>query len=172
MTRLDTDTSGVVIVAKNQLAASKFSALLEKREVKKEYIAVCLGKITEDSGEITYNIHRPDKNSVLRCAVPENTVGENAKTLYTVLKKCDIATLVKLDLITGRTHQIRVHMNAIGHPVLSDTLYSVLSDHIKRQALHAHTVSFIHPFTNENVTVSCPLFPDMEECISSIFGEV
>ncbi len=172
MTRLDSDTSGVVITAKNQLAASKFSRLLEKREVEKEYIAVCLGKINENSGEITYNIHRPNKESILRYAVPENTMGETAKTIYTVLKRSENATLVKLNLITGRTHQIRVHMKAVGHPILSDTLYSVSSEYIQRQALHAHKISFLHPFTNEKINISCPLFPDMEQCINSIFGEV
>ena len=168
LTRLDLDTSGVVIVAKNQLAANEFSKLLIKRTVKKEYTAVCLGKIADGEGTITLPIIRPDERSILR-DVGEN--GEEAITEYKVLKTCDKASLVSVSPITGRTHQIRVHMKAIGHPVFGDTLYSLPDPLIDRQALHASKITFIHPFTKETVSVECPLFDDMKSCISKLFGD-
>lgn len=168
LTRLDLDTSGVVIVAKNQLAANEFSKLLISRQVKKEYTAVCLGKITPEQNEISLPIYRPDPFSIVR-ATGEN--GEEALTLYRVIKSTENHSLVSVFPITGRTHQIRVHMKAIGHPVLADTLYSVPSPLIDRQALHAFKVNFVHPFTHKEISVECPLFDDMQGCISTIFGD-
>lgn len=167
LTRLDLDTSGVVIVAKNQLAANEFSKLLIAREVKKEYTAVCLGKIPE-RGVVNARISRPDPKSILRLAGEE---GEEAITEYNVIKVSDTATLVSVFPVTGRTHQIRVHMKYLGAPVLGDTLYSVPSDLIDRQALHATRVTFIHPFTKKTISVTCPLFDDMKNCIKSLFGD-
>ena len=167
LTRLDLDTSGVVIVAKNQLAANEFSKLLIAREVKKEYTAVCLGKITDD-GIVTARISRPDPKSIVRLAGVE---GEEAITEYKVIKSCDTATLVSVFPITGRTHQIRVHMKYLGSPVLGDTLYSDASDLISRQALHASRITFVHPFTKKTISVTCPLFDDMKSCIKILFGD-
>ncbi len=171
LTRLDLDTSGAVILAKNQLAANEFSKMLISRNVDKEYLAVCLGKIEQDAGCIDYGIRRVDKRGILRQAVLDAKDSEEAVTYYKVLKRSDEATLVSLSIPTGRTHQIRVHMKAISHPVLSDTLYSTASEHIARQALHAHRITFTHPFTKKTISVSCPLFEDMRECIKKLFGE-
>ena len=172
LTRLDLDTSGVVIVAKNQLAANEFSKELIARKVKKEYTAVCCGKIIEENGTIAYPIIRPDSRSIKRVALTEkDACGEEAITEYKVIKSSDNATLVSVSPITGRTHQIRVHMKALGHPILSDTLYSEPSPLISRQALHASKITFCHPFTKKTISVLCPLFSDMSECIRLLFGE-
>ncbi len=172
LTRLDLDTSGAVIIAKNQLAANEFSKLLISRSVKKEYIAVCHGKIDADEGEITYRIHRPDKKSIIRETTDDTNLGEEAITLYHVIKKSEDYSLVLANIITGRTHQIRVHMKALSHPIVGDTLYNTPSEIVARQALHAFRISFTHPFTKKTISVRCPLFEDMEMCIRSLFGEI
>lgn len=167
LTRLDIDTSGAVIVAKNQLAANEFSKLLINRQVKKEYIAVCLGKI-DGEGTVSYPIIRPDPRNIIRTVCHR---GEEALTEYKALKSTDDVSLVSLSPVTGRTHQLRVHMKALNHPILSDTLYSLRSEYIDRQALHAMRVEFTHPFTKESVCVTCPLPDDMKMCIKRLFGE-
>ncbi len=168
LTRLDLDTSGVVIIAKNQLSANEFSKMLIRREVEKEYLAVCSGNISIAEGRITYPIFRPDPKSIMR---ETGISGEEAITKFKVLKASGSLSFVSVFPITGRTHQIRVHMKAIGHPVLGDTLYSTASSLIDRQALHAHRISFIHPFTKKKVSVECPLFCDMETLIKNHFGD-
>jgi len=168
LTRLDLDTSGAVIIAKNQLSANEFSKMLIRREVKKEYLAVCRGKIAVSEGCVDKPIYRPDERSIVRCT---GDTGEEALTLFKVLKTTENESLVSVFPVTGRTHQIRVHMKAIGHPIVGDTLYSIPSPLIDRQALHAHRISFTHPFTKEEVTVECPLFNDMESMIKNTFGE-
>lgn len=168
LTRLDLDTSGVVIIAKNQLSANEFSKMLIRREVKKEYLAVCEGKIDIPEGLIDLPIYRPDEKSIIR---KTGEMGEEAFTEFKVIKATDEASLVSVFPITGRTHQIRVHMQALGHPVLGDTLYSTPSHLIDRQSLHAKRITFCHPFTKETIFVECPLFEDMEHCIKTIFGE-
>ncbi len=167
LTRLDRDTSGVVIIAKNAVAAASFSRLLEKREVKKEYLAICEGIFTEKSGKITYNIHRPDVKSILREASLDE--GYPSLTLYEVQREGKNASLVLFSPVTGRTHQIRVHSRAIGHPIISDTLYHTPSEYISRQALHAHRITFIHPFTKEKTVIVSPLPEDMKNAERMLF---
>jgi 23S rRNA pseudouridine1911/1915/1917 synthase len=167
LTRLDLDTSGAVILAKNQLAANEFSKLLIQRRVNKEYTAVCLGKIPCSAGIINEPIYRPDPSSILRAT----GMGDEAITEFTLLKTSESASLVSVSPITGRTHQIRVHFKHLGYPVLADTLYSCASPLIDRQALHASKISFVHPFTKEHTSIFCPLFSDMEHCIKELFGD-
>lgn len=178
LTRLDRDTSGAVIIAKDAVSAQRFSKLLEEKKVKKEYLAICRGLFEKDEGKIELNIRRPDPKSIVREAVEStehssesSPFGTYAISEYKVIKRCDSATLVRFFPVTGRTHQLRVHSLAIGHPILSDTLYSTECPYIKRQALHAHKISFIHPFTSENITVVAPVPSDMESCEKELFSD-
>lgn len=178
LTRLDRDTSGVVIIAKDAVSAQRFSRLLEEKRVKKEYLAICRGRFERNEGKIELNIRRPDPKSIVREAVEStehssesSPFGTYALSEYKVIKRGDGATLVRFFPVTGRTHQLRVHSLAIGHPILSDTLYSTECPYIERQALHAHRISFIHPFTNEDITVEAPMPSDMELCEKELFSD-
>lgn len=173
LTRLDRDTSGAVIIAKDPIAAAEFSSLLTKREVKKEYLAICEGIFPEKQGEIDYNIRRPSPLNIMREAVEkceakgENTpFGTDALSTYHVLKEGAGHSLVLFSPVTGRTHQLRVHALKHGHPIIGDTLYHKESELISRQALHAYCITFIHPFTKKEVSIKCPIPKDMEHAIS------
>lgn len=175
LTRLDRDTSGVVIIAKNPIAAAELSALLTRREVKKDYLAICEGLFEEKSGKIDYNIRRPSPFNIMRQAIEkcepqgENTpFGTDALSLYKVLREKDSHSLVLFSPVTGRTHQLRVHALKLGHPIIGDTLYHKESPLIPRQALHAYRVTFIHPFTKKEVTITCPPPSDMEKAMCEL----
>lgn len=142
--RLDRDTSGLVLIAKNPLAASKLAG-----KIKKDYYAVCCGEIRE-SGTIDLPIRRVDESIIKRGVFDD---GERAVTHFEVIGTKNGRTLLKINLETGRTHQIRVHFSHIGHPLVGDTLYGKGSDLIKRQALHCKTIYFTHPVTNEFIVV-------------------
>lgn len=148
--RLDRDTSGIVLIAKNPLAASKLAG-----KVKKDYYAIVKGEITE-GGTIDAPIARLDSSIIKRC-VAEG--GERAVTRYEPIKTKNGLTLLKINLETGRTHQIRVHFSHIGFPLLGDTLYGGDDERLNRQALHCKDVYFIHPITGDNMHITCP-FPD------------
>lgn len=148
--RLDRDTSGLVLIAKNELAAAKLAGKIEK-----DYYAICDGALTHD-GTVDAPIKRVGDSIIKRCVSPD---GERAVTHYSIIKKYEDRTLVKLKLETGRTHQIRVHFSHIGHPLTGDTLYGNASPLIDRQALHCKTLYFTHPITNKKIAVSCD-FPD------------
>lgn len=176
LTRLDRDTSGIVVIAKSSVSASRFASLLEKREVEKEYLALCSGVFNEKSGVIDFNIRRPSMENIMREAVEkgenkgENTPeGSTAITNFKVLRESDKASLVLFSIVTGRTHQIRVHASKIGHAVIGDTLYGEESEHISRQALHAHRLSFIHPFTKEKTEIISPLPEDIASAERMLF---
>ncbi len=150
--RLDRDTSGLMIVAKNQFAHSELS----KTHIERKYLALCEG-VVEQSGVINEPIERKAGSIMERC-VQEN--GKEAITLYRLKKVYSNYCLVELELKTGRTHQIRVHMAYIGHPLLGDSLYNpnfeenkVLDNGyvLKRQALHSTYLSFIHPVTKKQI---------------------
>lgn len=178
LTRLDLDTSGVVIIAKDPVSAALFSKLLADRRVVKEYVAVCQGIFSEKEGIIDFNIRRPHQYGMEREAVPRcagngesSPEGAEALTKYSVLKEGKNASLVRFLPITGRTHQLRVHARALEHPIIGDALYSSPSQYIDRQALHAERVTFEHPMTGETVTVVCPLFEDIKLCVKELFDE-
>ncbi|MCM1113945.1 MAG: RluA family pseudouridine synthase [Clostridium sp.] len=148
--RLDRDTSGLVLIAKNELAASKLAG-----KVKKDYYAVCNG-ILDGSGTIDLPIRRV-RESIIERGVFDD--GERAVTHWEAISTKNGNTLLKINLETGRTHQIRVHFSHIGHSLTGDTLYGGDSDLIHRQALHCKTIYFTHPITNTFITVDCD-FPD------------
>ncbi|SEG13175.1 23S rRNA pseudouridine1911/1915/1917 synthase [Caloramator fervidus] len=136
--RLDRDTSGLVIIAKSQFAHQAMAKMFENNQVKKEYLAIVEGKM-EGKGTIDLPIDRPSLDSVKRCVIE---TGQRAITHYEVIKSNNEVSLVKLLLETGRTHQIRVHLSHIGHPILGDELYGNKSHFINRQALHAYKLVF------------------------------
>lgn len=146
--RLDLNTSGLVVFAKCEYIQECLINQMKNNQFKKEYLAVCDGIFNEKSGTINLPIARKENSIIERC-ISEN--GQTAITHYEVLKEFDNYSLVKCSLETGRTHQIRVHMSAIGHPLLSDSLYGSISDLINRQALHCYNLQFIHPVYNNDL---------------------
>ena len=152
--RLDKDTSGLMLVAKNDAAHAALSDQLANREMEKHYRAVVYGKIKEPEGEIEKPIDR-SKNDRKKMAVDEN--GRWAKTEWKVLKEFSDRTLLDVHIITGRTHQIRVHMSSIGHPVLGDVIYGhKRMPTTERLMLHAYSLAFTHPATGERMQFFAP----------------
>ncbi|GGJ73408.1 23S rRNA pseudouridine1911/1915/1917 synthase [Anoxybacillus voinovskiensis] len=153
--RLDRDTSGAILFAKHALSAAMLDRMLEKRQIKRTYVAVVHGIMKKRSGTINAPIGR-DRHHPTRRRVSKT--GDKAMTHYRVLEtfKNSNTSLVELTLDTGRTHQIRVHMSYIGHPLAGDVLYGGSAEQYKRQALHAARLIVPHPFTNETITCIAP----------------
>ena len=181
--RIDKNTSGLLVVAKNDEAQLNLAKQFFHHTIERKYIAIVWGNIKEDEGTITGNIAR-DPNDRLRFKVfPDGDSGKHAVTHYRVLERFGYVTLVECKLETGRTHQIRVHMNYIGHPLFNDeryggdrilkgTLYSKYKQFIDncfkilpRQALHAKTLGFIHPTSGKRLFFESPLPDDMAALI-------
>jgi 23S rRNA pseudouridine1911/1915/1917 synthase len=151
--RLDKVTSGVMVFAKNSLAASKLNGNMEKK-----YNAIAWGKM-EESGTINAPIFRPDKGKTIRCVDPR---GDEAITHWSLIKALDDISFIEVITETGRTHQIRVHCAHIGHPLVGDEMYSSpVTENITRAALHCREISFNHPITNKRMTFIAPLPEDM-----------
>ena len=149
--RLDRNTSGLVIFAKNEYIQERLIEQMKNNLFYKEYIAICEGKFKNTKGIINAPIARKENSIIERC-VSEN--GDIAITEYEVLNYNSEGnySVVKCILKTGRTHQIRVHMSYIGHPLLGDTLYGHESSKINRQALHSYKMSFVHPVDQKKIT--------------------
>ena len=162
--RLDMNTSGVVIIAKNPYAHNELANQMKSNLVDKYYYALVEGTIKEDKGIINEPITRLDPDDILRVVHPS---GKMCITHFTVEKRFNNMTLVKLKLETGRTHQIRVHMKHIGHPILGDTLYGNESELIGRQALHCYEMKFKQPITSEEIVITCPLPEDMSNVMNN-----
>lgn len=160
VTRLDKDTSGLVLIAKHHFSHSLFSNMQRQNQVKRKYQAFISGQINPQIGTIDLPIGRKT-GSIIERTVTEN--GQTAITHYEVLEVWDEFSLVEVQLETGRTHQIRVHFAYLGHSLLGDDLYGGDWDKLKRQALHCHELSFIHPFTEIPVHLSVPLADDMKK---------
>lgn len=147
--RIDKDTSGLLVVSKNNFAHKVLSEQLKNKATKRKYIAIVVGNINHNLGKINAPIGRSPDNRQ-KMAVVEN--GKEAVTHFRVLDRFKDATLVELELETGRTHQIRVHMAFIGHPVLNDPLYDFKKQTTEfGQYLHAQTLGFVHPRTNKSL---------------------
>ena len=157
--RLDRDTTGLLLIAKHKISGAFLSAMTAKKEIRREYLAIVSGK-PEESGTIDLPIARKDGSTIERCIDMDH--GEHAVTHYRCLDYRDDlgCSLVRLRLETGRTHQIRVHMKAIGHPLLGDFLYNPDYRFIGRQALHSYTVAFRHPITGEAMEFTAPMPED------------
>lgn len=158
--RLDKDTSGIVIFAKNEYIQETLIQQMKNNTFKKEYLAILNGILEKNSDIISAPIARKENSIIERCVNFET--GDIAITHYDLIKTIDNKySLVHFVLETGRTHQIRVHSAYIGHPILGDTLYGSSSTLINRQALHAQKVSFIHPITKKIIILEAPLPEDM-----------
>lgn len=152
--RLDKDTSGIVIFAKNEYIQNILVKQMQNNVFKKYYIAFLDGILENDEGTINAPIARKE-NSIIERTISEN--GENAISHYKVLERFVNMTKVEFRLETGRTHQLRVHSKYIGHPIIGDTLYGQKSELISRQALHAYKVEFIHPVSSEKIIIMSEL---------------
>ena len=160
--RLDRDTTGLLIIAKHMYSASLLSEMVSERKIHREYLAIATGEVLE-AGTIIAPIGRLDGSTIERHVDEAN--GDYACTHYKRLAYNNGYSLVSLKLETGRTHQIRIHMKHIGHPLPGDFLYNPDYSVIKRQALHSHRLSFNHPLTGEYMEFVAELPEDMRRII-------
>ena len=153
--RIDADTSGLLLVAKNDMAHVDLAKQISEKSVKREYIALVDGVIKEDTATIDAPIGRDVKNRKKMCVTADNS--KDAITNIRVIERYKNSTLITCSLLTGRTHQIRVHMNYIGHSVINDPVYGSkkLVDPLFGQMLHARKMGFVHPRTHEYMEFSC-----------------
>lgn len=158
--RLDRDTSGALILAKNALSAAILSAQMRNREIRRTYLAVACG-VTPPSGTVSAPIGRVSDSVIQRRVDPEH--GESAVTHYERLAVRNDHSLLEIHLETGRTHQIRVHMGYIGHPLPADYLYHPVYDYFKRQPLHSFQLNFRHPLTGKDLCFTAPVPKDMAQ---------
>ncbi len=181
--RIDKDTSGLMVVAKTELAKNKLALQFFNKTTERRYHALVWGSLKEDEGTITGNIGRSLKNRQVFTVFPEGDFGKHAVTHYKVLKRIGYVTLVECRLETGRTHQIRVHMKYINHPLFNDSNYggdkilrgTTFSKYkqfvincfkiLPRQALHAKTLGFVHPTTGEMMRFNSELPEDLASAI-------
>ena len=157
--RLDRNTSGIVIFAKNEYIQECLIKQMQSKDLKKEYLAIVEGSLPKNSGTLDFPIARKKGSIIERCVDQD---GEKAITHYDVLNYSNDLSLVHIVLETGRTHQIRVHFSYIAHSILGDTLYGNPSTLISRQALHSFKISFIHPISKERLCFEAPIPKDMK----------
>ncbi len=178
VSRLDMNTSGLIIIAKNQFAHGMLSKEMSDNKVEKRYLAIVHGNLEKDSGTIDLPIYKPEeiengiKNGIRR-VIDER--GQRSVTHYKVIESFGNASLVECKLETGRTHQIRVHLNSIGHPIYGDTLYGYGEEEeelIKRQALHAYALDFKSPRTEEMLSLKSELPQDILDLIEKIKNNI
>lgn len=158
--RLDKGTSGLMMIALNGYAASRLS----ENGTQKEYIAITEG-VFRENGTIDKPIYRPDPMKTLRAVGEE---GDRAVTHYSVESYDDRRSVLRVKLETGRTHQIRVHFASLGAPLVGDDMYGKADDEIKRHALHCEKMTFVHPVTKKTISVTAPLWEDMEKIKAEI----
>ncbi len=181
--RIDKDTSGLLVVAKTDLAKNKLALQFFEKTSERLYHALVWGSVKDDEGTIVGNIGRSLNNRQVFTVFPEEDYGKHAVTHYKVLRRIGYVTLVECKLETGRTHQIRVHMKYINHPLFNDSNYggdqilrgTTFSKYrqfvqncfkiLPRQALHAKTLGFVHPATGEKMLFNSELPADMTEAI-------
>ena len=181
--RIDKNTSGVMLIAKNELAQTKISEQFFDHSIERKYNALVWGDFDEDEGTIEGHVGRSLKNRKMMTVFPEGEYGKSAITHYRVTERFGYVTLVECQLETGRTHQIRAHMRYIGHPLFNDetyggsrvlkgTTFTKYKQFVKncfavcpRQALHARTLGFIHPSTGEKMLFEAPFPDDMQQLL-------
>ena len=162
--RLDRDTSGLTVVAKHLVSGNILSTMTKKKEVRREYLAVVRGHIVPESGTISAPLARKGGTIIER--VVDFDRGEPAVTHYHLIQEANGHSLVALQLETGRTHQIRIHLKHLGFPLVGDYLYNPDMEYISRQALHSFRLSFPHPITGEAMDFTAPLPEDMRNILT------
>jgi 23S rRNA pseudouridine1911/1915/1917 synthase len=181
--RIDKDTSGLLVVAKTEVAMTRLAKQFEDKTSEREYVALVWGNVKEEEGTIVGNISRHVKDRMQMAVFADPEIGKHAVTHYKVLERFGYVTLVSCKLETGRTHQIRVHLKHIGHTLFNDeryggnlilkgttfTKYKQFIDNcfktLPRQALHAKTLGFIHPTTGEMMRFDTEIPKDMADCV-------
>lgn len=158
--RLDRDTTGLTILAKHMVSCSILQNDMTKRKINREYLAIVEGYFEKEEGTVDAPIGRKEGSTIERMVDYEK--GEQAVTHYRILEQKEDLALVALRLETGRTHQIRVHMTHIGHPLVGDFLYNPSSKRMLRQALHAWHLTFLHPITQKEMKLEAPFPADMK----------
>ena len=169
--RLDRNTSGLLIIARNRIAAGKMYESMLKKEIKKKYLAVLDGVPEKKVGTIETYIRRTAESIIVREVCSEGEGGDYALTEYRVLVDNGRQSLVIAEPVTGRTHQLRVHFASIGCPIVGDDIYGSESELIGRHALHAAELSFKHPTSSQELTLKSPIHDDMEFLIKKLFGD-
>lgn len=169
--RLDRNTSGLTLVAKDRISAAKLSSSMRKGEIKKQYVAILDGVPEKNEGTVETYMRRSTKSIIVREVCDADGGGDHALSHYKVLAANDRYSLVLASPETGRTHQLRVHFAHLGTPILGDDMYGKESELISRQALHALSLKFPHPHNKENITVSAMPPDDMSTLIRTLFGE-
>ena len=169
--RLDKDTSGLLVVAKNDCSHLSLSKQIAEKSCKREYLALLEGVVKEDEGRIVTQIGRDTKDRLKMAVLPAGK-GRRAETEFTVVKRFQNNTLVRFNLKTGRTHQIRVHAKYLSHPVVGDKLYGYQKQrfHLEGQLLHACALTLTHPTTGEVMRFSSPL-PDYFERVLELLAK-
>ncbi len=181
--RIDKDTSGVLLIAKSEMAQTKLGKQFFDHTIDRKYLALVWGDFKEDDGTITGHIARNPKDRLQMFVFPDGEQGKHAVTHYKVVERFGYVTLVECTLETGRTHQIRAHMRFIGHPLFNDaryggdqilkgTTYSRYKQFIQncykilpRQALHAQSLGFVHPNSKQKLFFETPLPADMQQTL-------
>lgn len=188
--RIDKDTTGLILIAKTEDAMTRLAAQFKRHTVHRRYVALVWGDLEQDEGTIEAHIGRHQRFRKIMAAYPDGDHGKHAITHYKVLERFGYVTLAELQLETGRTHQIRVHMQHIGHPLFGDATYggdrivkgTIFSKYkqfvencfllLPRQALHAKELGFVHPVTHERVYFDSDLPDDMQAVIEKWRGYV
>ncbi len=169
--RLDKNTSGLTLIAKNRISAARLAEAMRKGDIKKQYVAVLCGVLPQDEGIIETYMRRTAQSVIVRENCSAEDGGDYALTKYRVLCRTEEYSLVLASPITGRTHQLRVHFAGLGCPIAGDDLYGSEHPLISRHALHALRLSFPHPSSGEQLTLTAPLPEDMRHFITAVFGE-
>ena len=162
--RLDKDTSGLLMVAKTQDAHVRLSRQIKDRSVKKEYLALVEGRPSPEAGTVDVPIGRDPRRRTRMAVTPG---GRESRTGYRLLEQAGTCSLLELQLHTGRTHQARVHMAWLGHPLLGDAVYGRRSPLLSRHFLHAHGLAFRHPATGEPLEFRSPLPSDLQDALEA-----
>jgi pseudouridine synthase, rluA family len=165
--RLDKDTSGLIVIAKNDKAHINLAKMFQEKKIKKTYLAILKGKLTKEKGRIVTQIGRDTDDRKKMTVIKGNDRGKEAITNYNVICSNELFTLVKVYIETGRTHQIRAHMKYMGYPILGDMVYG-RKDSEKRQMLHAYKLEFLHPVTEKPMKFISEIPEDFRKALKNI----
>ena len=165
VSRLDRGTSGLMVIAKSAYVHDLLRRMLHTDAFRREYLALACGEFPDDSGTVDLPIGRDNGAPTKRAVTPD---GQPSRTEYMVLERFPAGALLRVRPFTGRTHQIRVHMAAIGHPLFGDALYGTPDDVLRRPALHSAYLSLRHPITGERMELTAALPDDLEEKMTAL----